>query len=168
MCGVHVGTQATRALCLGAIAWALFCVAWPLHSAMPAFFFGLIFAALFLGVAVAGWAPFQGMGLPPVAVPEQSWLRWLPLQLRLKVDTFWHDLVGMAEAGLVCMLPCFLVGFWFGHHAWLLLLTGIGFAPAYALARLSFPTIPNFASGQSWGEVFAGALVGAGLFTVFA
>lgn len=122
-------------------------------------------AALYIGVMISGWGPFQGMGLPSPGMPEQSWMRWLPEQLGLKVGTLAHDLVGMAEAGTVCMAPiAVLLGFLIGFKASAIMLgAGVGFAPCYLLARLNFPTIPNFAEGQSWGEVFAGALIGAAL-----
>ncbi|MFP5250233.1 MAG: hypothetical protein ACLGP3_10450 [Acidobacteriota bacterium] len=127
----------------------------------------LLAPAIFVGVAADGWQPFQEMGLP-VANPEASWLRWLPLHLGLRAGTFWHDFVGMAECGVLCLAPSALVGFAFGYHGLVALAAGLFFAPAYALARLGFPTIPNFAQGQSWGEIFAGAVVGAGLFLTFA
>lgn len=122
---------------------------------------------LFVGLMLSGWGPFQGMGLPAAGVPESSWLRWLPLILRLPKGTFWHDFAGMAQAGAVCMCFTYLFALRLGHHAWALLIAGVMFAPAYALARLNFPAIKNFAAGQSWGEVFAGAAVGAGLLLVF-
>jgi hypothetical protein len=160
--GVKVGTDATRALCA-----ALIALPFAAPNSLPVLLPAGLYIALFVGEMIAGWAPFQEMGLIPANMPEQSWLRWLPLHLGLKIDTFWHDFVGMAEAGVFFMLPMFIVGLWCGHHAWLLLLAGLGFAPAYAAARLNLPAIPKFAEGQSWGEVFAGAIVGAGLFVVF-
>ena len=130
---------------------------------LPPFWFVFGWAALFLGLIIGGWAPFQEMGLQPINMPEPSWLRWLPEQLGLKIGTLAHDFVGMAEAGFFVMLPLALLlaaHREFGGAA-VMLAAGLGFAPAYLLARLNFPTIPNFAEGQGWGEVFAGALVGA-------
>lgn len=125
----------------------------------------LVPVALYIGVLISGWGPFQGMGLPSPDMPEQSWMRWLPEQLGFQIGTLAHDFVGMAEAGVVCMAPlAALLGILIGFKAAAIMLgAGIGFAPCYLLARLNFPTIPLFAEGQSWGEVFTGALIGAAL-----
>jgi hypothetical protein len=121
--------------------------------------------ALFAGLTIGGWGPFQGMGLPSPSMPEQSWLRWLPERMGFKTGTLAHDFIGMVEAGILCMAPLALVvGFTQGFVAYAILISaGAGFAPCYLLARRGFPSIPNFAEGQSWGEVFTGALIGAAL-----
>jgi hypothetical protein len=161
--GVNIGTSATR------IAAALL-MALIFYVATRSYWgFGLA-PCLFAGMSVAGWGPFQGMGLEqdPGYVPEKSWLRWLPEQLGLKPGTFFHDFVGMAEAGAVCVLPSALFVAWL--NGWslaaflLVIFAGLGFSVAYTLAKLiPFPTIPRFAEGQAWGEVLAGALLGAAL-----
>ncbi len=158
--GWDPGTDGARAIAAVLIPLALALL--TQHAALM-----VLSVPLMLGLLVDGWGPFEGMGLQPTSMPERSWLRVLPIHLGLPEGTFWHDFVGIAEAGVVCMLPAFIAAVWLGQHSWVLLLAGLGFAPSYALARLGFPTIPNFASGQSWGEIFAGAVVGAGFFIVF-
>lgn len=164
--GVHVGTQTTRALCAAAISL----MALP---GEPALICALVFAALWCGLAATGWGPFQGDGASSrvVLTPQRSWLRWFPRSLGLVEGSMAYDSVGLLMAGLVCMAPLAIVcGYAFG---WSLLpigaplVAGAAFPIPYAIARLRLPTIPNFADGQSWGEVGAGILVGAALGFVF-
>lgn len=161
LAGVTIGTQTTRIASAALMAGCLCLLTrhWIVLGFAPCFFAGWI---------AGGWGPFQGMGLEADAafVPERSWLRWLPEQLGLKAGTVFHDLVGMAEAGVIAMAPSALfVGYlahWIGMEWLLVVFAGIGFAPCYLAARLiAFPTIPKFAQGQSWGEILTGALVGA-------
>ena len=167
--GVVLGTDEAR----GFRAWAAVpfailaylppCVlpdAWP--AAAP--------LCIYIGVLIGGWGPFQGMGLPAVGAPEDSWLRWLPERLGLKVGTLAHDYFGMTESGLLCMAPLaiLVVAFGANHFLAFSLIAGAGllFAPAYLLARAGFPTVPRFVQGQAWGEIFVGAVVGAALLGV--
>ncbi len=151
--GFSLGTDFARAIraCLGAI------LCWrfgrPGLAEIP---------AIFLGVCIAGWGPFQGMGTES-GIPEPSWKRWLPRTLGFAENTMPHDFVGMAECGLICMAAPAAVAGWLAgwHGAVILLVSGLLFAPAYLLARLPWPVIPRFARGQEWGEVFAGGIVGA-------
>jgi len=152
--GLSFGTDAARAI--RAAIGLIFC--------LPYGWYGLVAVpALFLGVCIAGWAPFQGMGQLPASAPEQSWKRWLPELLGLPVSTLAHDFIGMSECGVICMVPvatvlAILAG---PPLAAIILASGLLFAPAYLLARLPWPTIPRFATGQEWGEVFTGAMLGA-------
>ena len=164
--GVRVGTQVTRVICCMLIGSPLAAA----HATTIAS--GAVAGALFGGMVEAGWGPFQGMGLAaPGVAPEASWMRALPLLIGLRVGTFWHDFVGMAQAGLMCMagvaIVCGIVTHWAPLSIVAPLAAGAAFPVAYALARLRLPTIPNFAAGQSWGEVGAGILVGAALGFVF-
>jgi hypothetical protein len=161
--GLNVGTQATRIASAVLMAGFLYLLTrhWIVLGFAP---------CLFVGWILGGWGPFQGMGLEadPGFVPEKSWLRWLPEQLGLKPGTVFHDLVGMAEAGVIAMAPSGLfvayLTHWTGLYWLLVVFAGIGFAPCYLAARLlPFPTIPKFAQGQAWGEVLTGVLVGAAL-----
>ena len=124
--------------------------------------------AVFAGLVEGGWAPFQEMALMPADMPEASWMRWLPERLGFKIGTLGHDFIGMMLAGYVCMAPlAMLVLLTAGLYGCVvLLLAGLGFAPCYLLARLNFPAVKNFAEGQSWGEVFVGALIGAALMLI--
>lgn len=125
-------------------------------------FFLLVFPALFVGVCIGGWGPFQGMGLPVSGKPEPSWKRWLPNALGFKAGTLMHDFIGMMQSGLCCMAPLAGLYVCFDHvAAFGIMLVGLGFAPCYLLGRLPLPTIPRFATGGEWGEVFTGAMIGA-------
>ncbi len=164
--GIDVGTQATRALCSGAI-----CL---LAAAGAGLMVDLLaFVALWVGLGATGWGPFQGDGLsaPLPLTPERSWLRWFPRALGLVEGTMAYDTVGLCMAGLVCMAPLALVcGYasaWRPLSISAPLVAGALFPVPYAIARLGLPSIPNFASGQAWGEVGAGILVGAALGFVF-
>jgi len=124
--------------------------------------------ALFLGVCIGGWGPFQGMGLPAPYSPEASRLRWLPERMGFAVGTVAHDFIGMAEAGALCMTPLAALLAWRADWAAVAILFGGGLlcAPSYLLARTIPWYVPKFAQGQAWGEVFAGAVVGAALLGV--
>lgn len=123
----------------------------------------LLVPALFGGICVAGWGAFQAMGLNWLGfAPENSWEALLPRLFKFEAGDFWFDFLGMIQAGLLCMLPVAVVASCITlHPAWLLLVVGIGFAPCYALARIMPLRIPKFATGQDWGEVFVGAMLGA-------
>lgn len=158
--GIKVGTQVTRivfAFAFASMLAAMIGAAWP---AMLAPF-------IFIGVATAGWGPFQGLGLPAPSPPEKSWMRWLPLRLGLPIGSLAHDAVGLMEAGLCFMTPsaAFL---WYrvGAHSGLLcLVAGLLWPVAYGIPRvIPLPSIRGFAVGQAWGEVFSGALAMAALF----
>lgn len=133
----------------------------------------LIMPAIFIGLLLSGWGPFQGMGTEDVPgyVPETSWLRWLPQRLGLAPGSYWHDWLGMTQAGVVCLAPSAVVVAWVAHWAtvpWVMVLAcGAAFGEAYTLARAGLPTIPKFVTGQAWGEIFAGVLVGASIGAVF-
>ena len=158
--GVNIGTQCTRVICGLMMARPLFLVV--------GLWVYLIAFAIFAGLAITGWEEFQGMGTETgdlLTEKPKYWMRWLPGALGFSVGTIPYDMLGMAQAGLVCMVPVALaVGFVRPWSAMLICLgAGVGFAPCYLLARLNFPTIPNFAQGQAWGEVFTGALIGTAL-----
>ncbi len=166
LAGVDIGTGWTRAWC-----GLLMSVGWIPILGASAFF---LEATIFIGLSITGWEEFEGMGTETgylVSEKPGYWMRWLPIKLGLLPVTIPYDLLGMAQAGLVCMAPTALLAAWLsGWHvmpAIIMLLCGLGFGPAYLLARLPLPAIPNFAHGQSWGEVFTGALIGAALVLAF-
>jgi hypothetical protein len=126
--------------------------------------FGLLLVpALFLGTVIGGWGAFEAMGLNWLGFePENSWEGRLPKLLGFKPGDFWFDFFGMAEAGTLCMMPLAFADSCLAQRPeYLLLLIGLGFAPCYALARVIPWKIPRFATGQDWGEVFVGAMLGA-------
>jgi len=162
--GINPGTQGARALCglaLGVPSGGMITPWW--HAALVA-------PAILIGLMICGWEEFQMMGTGGALETEKPnyWPRWLPGALGLKIGTMPYDMVGMAEEGLLCMFPCMLaLIFWYDLRVLWLAAAGFCFSFAYALARvLPMPTIPRFASGQAWGEVFTGALVGAALMLV--
>jgi hypothetical protein len=149
------GARALRSLCALVLAAAYF--PWGL-LAVP---------LLFLSLLVGGEGAFQGMGLPvpPGQLPESSWMRWLPEALGFKYATLPHDAIGMLEVGIVMAAPIsallfFLGGPWPASAA---LLAAPLFPLSYMLARLVPWSVPNFAAGQAWGELFAGFALGAAL-----
>jgi hypothetical protein len=133
----------------------------------------LLIPAIFIGLLMAGWGPFQGMGTEDVPgyAPEKSWLRWLPDRLGLAPGSYWHDWVGMTQAGVVCVAPSAIVVAWVAHWTTMpplmVLVCGAAFGEAYTIARAPLPSIPKFVTGQSWGEVFAGMLFGASIAAPF-
>lgn len=133
----------------------------------------LLVPAVLIGLVLAGWGPFQGMGTEnvPGYLPERSWLRALPRALGLQAGTYAHDLLGMIQAGLVCVAPAALLVAWVSHWTVsfpaLVLAAGAGFGAAYSVARIGLPTIGKFVTGQAWGEVLAGAGFGAALAAAF-
>lgn len=154
--GIRLGTDTARAIYAVPMGAAL-AIASHHFSAF------LLAIPLFVGLLITGWGPFQGMGLKAPTTPEKSWMRWLPNLLGLKTGTVGQDAFGLAEAGLVFMLPVALVCGWF-YGQFIVILAGLLWPVAYGIPRLvSLPTIPNFASGQSWGECFTGAFAGIAL-----
>jgi len=154
--GINLGTDPARLLRSLLALIFLTALWWPYALAL--------LVALFVGICIGGWGPFQGMGLLAFGKPESSWKRWLPERLGLPIGTIAHDFIGMAESGLSCIAPMILVMAGLGHYAAVgyLACLGLGFAPCYLVARLIPWSIPRFASGQEWGEVFVGAMLGAG------
>jgi hypothetical protein len=124
---------------------------------------------IFIGLIVTGWGPFQGMGLPSVTPPEQSWLDWLPTKLGLKVQGYLYCAVGMLECGFVFVAPMILILLLagFGVNVLTLLAMSPLFVIAYSLPRvINFPSIPKFATGQEWGEIFVGFFLALILLTI--
>jgi hypothetical protein len=132
--------------------------------------YSILVLGIFFGLTISGWGPFQGFGLPSPYAPEKSWLAWLPIKLGFSVDTLQYCLVGMIENGLIFVLPSLimLLVFGFGIHMLLLLLMMVFFPTAYAIPRfLSLPSIPKFASGQEWGEIFVGIFLAFVLLLIY-
>lgn len=158
--GLNPGTDGARAIGAAMIGLPLALLAhdWRVLAVVP---------AIMLGLMLTGWGPFQGMGTEGDAVPERSWMRWLPKHMGLRPDHFGEDFVGMMEAGIGAVAPAALISLWFGAGCGGASILGagfIGFPLAYTLALIGFPTLPRFARGQSWGEVGAGMVLGAALF----
>lgn len=114
------------------------------------------------GLMLTGWGPFQGMGLEDVPgyKPEASWLRWPPHEIGLRDGSIGMDVMGMAEAGFLCMSLSALVVAWLTWPPSVTPLAVVGagvlFPIPYLIARfVPLPRIPRFASGQAWGEVGA-------------
>jgi hypothetical protein len=103
-------------------------------------------AALWLGMAVAGWG--HAMDIGRVA------------------GTRWRDAVLMSGWGVVAAGPAALLMGALGVGPWALMAAGLLFGPIYALAwhlpRL--PRAPGFAEGPTeWAECAVGAAIGAAL-----
>ena len=158
--GLSLGTDGARggfALAVAALMMLVLHAVWPWPLA----------ATMFVGLIVTGWGPFQGFGIVTKLVAEKSWMRWLPERLGFWPGTWEHDAIGLAEAGVVFLAPTAL---WIGWavsplHGLLFLAFGLLWPVAYAIPRVVLlPPIPRFASGQAWGEVFSGAILGVALF----
>lgn len=163
--GIDPGTNGMRAFACAMIAGPLFFV-YPHYLTILT-----LWVCLTVGLMLTGWEEFQMMGLGGPLETEKPtfWMRKLPNLLGLTVGTVVYDSVGMAEAGIVAMLPAVLgLWYWFHWSSLRLLLVGSLFFVPYIIARfIPFPKIPDFAQDASWGEVFVGLLVGAGLLCVF-
>lgn len=169
--GIDPGTQGARTMCAVLITMAAVLM---VDRAAAPFEWSLcaIGVAIAMGLDLSGWGPFQGMGIPAPVAPEKSWLRWLPLRLGLPVGSIGHDVIGMAQAGIVCLAPLALDAAWHDCWTWqpaaMTFAAGALFPVPYLLARfIPFPAIPRFASGQAWGEIGAGALVGGAILLGF-
>ena len=163
--GINPGTNGMRAIACAMIAAPL------LYLNHHYLIILSLWVALTVGLMLTGWEEFQMMGVGGSLETEKPgfWMRKLPNLLGLKMGTVLYDSVGMGEAGVVAMFPAtFALAFWFGIPSLRLLVVGSLFWLPYVIARfVPFPTIPRFAQGASWGEIFVGMLVGAGLLCVF-
>lgn len=162
--GINPGTDGARLGC-GVLS------AGVLYLASHQWQAGLLAVSELVGLMLTGWGPFQGMGLEKGQIPERSWLRWLPLAVGFARETIPHDMLGLAQAGIVCVAPSAVICAWVAHWGWrapvAVLAAGALFPLAYLIARIGLPRVPDFAKGQAWGEVGAGMLFGAGLGYVF-
>ena len=121
---------------------------------------------VFVGLALTGWWPFQGFGIVAKLVAEKSWMRWLPECRGFWPGSVMHDTVGLMQAGVVFMAPTALfLGYVCSPASGLRFIAfGLLWLIAYAIPRVVLlPPIPRFAKGQSWGEVFSGAIFGVAL-----
>lgn len=163
--GIDPGTNGMRAIACAAIAAPLLVLNHHYLIILA------LWIALTVGLMLTGWEEFQMMGVGGDLETEKPtfWMRKLPNLFGLKMGTLTYDLVGMGEAGMVAMFPATLaLTYWFGAPALRLLAVGALFFMPYVIARfVPFPTIPGFAQKASWGEVFVGMLIGAGLLCVF-
>ena len=145
--GLPPGTTRARLACAGAMAL-------PLLVVTPWWDCIAVAAALYLGMALAGWGGAMDIG-------------------RVSGDR-WGDTLEMSMWGLFAMMPIAIVVAGVAGRAgmplvgaWLLMpLVGPLFGPIYALAwhvpRL--PDVPRFAGGPTeWAEVACGAVLGLAL-----
>lgn len=159
--GFPYGTQATRAVCCSAIALPLLALlGWWAVAVAP---------LLMAGLLITQWEEFEDMGGGPRALELERlgyWMRWLPNLLGLQPGTYWHDFLGMVQAGIVCMAPATMAAAAAGAAWWWPLLAGAAFSLVYTVPRLVvLPLVPRFAVDREWAEVGAGMLLGAALWT---
>lgn len=178
--GINPGTQGARAACGLLMAPPL---AWLHHD----WWLMLLAPALWIGLAICGWSPFQAMDS---GKPGDRWsplgllLDYTPTGLRISRKpwrlhitnglrsgiTPWRCYIGMALSGIVCMAPSgAVIGWdWEPVRGVSVALGGAGFSPLYLAAyRLGLPYTEGvgfFDWTTAWAELFVGALVGALLF----
>lgn len=135
------GGQVARIVCAAAIA-APAALTDPLLAL-------LLWLALFTGMVAAGWG--DAMDIGRIAGQRMT------------------DAALMAGWGLVAVAPAAALAWWWGG-AWLwLAVAGLAFGPIYALLWWvsdvrGLPAVPRLAAGPTeWGEVVAGAMIGAAL-----
>jgi hypothetical protein len=168
---INIGTQLTRLLtsalmggflCLGAYTGIFHAVSYITYIKIMS-----LIISLTAGYIIAGWAPFQGMNnTQGDNATEKSYLEIIP-NLLFTPQTIAWKVAGMSLAGFVCLLPAtttYALLFNFNFKAILFALIGLLFGPAYYLAsKLSLP-INNFTNEKmTYGEVFAGFVIGLSL-----
>lgn len=164
---INVGTNVTRLLTMSILgaSISIFLGSWIL--------FPLISIALVLGLILAGWGPYMGMGRH-TRPAESSWIDFFPKMFKLIKGTRAWDFAGLSFCGFILFLPIF-IAMSFLFNAFLLILLpifSILFASSYALAEKlplhKFPIIPNFVScftdsrvyqHEEWSEMFVGVVV---------
>ncbi len=121
-------------------------MALPLLTILPVVPVIQVAAALWLGMALAGWG--DAMDIGRVA------------------GSRWGDAIAMSAWGVVVALPAAIVTAGLGGQAWPLLVAGVLFGPIYALAwhLPHLPDVRGLAAGPTeWAEVACGAALGAAL-----
>lgn len=168
---IKVGTQVTRLLTTSFLALnvALITGNWIL--------FPLITIALMIGLIVAAWGPYMGMGhhaTPAVA----SWIDIFPKSFKLIKHSRQWDFVGLTACGFILFFLLTVISSYIINPLILLALPmySLAFAGCYAVASKlplhKFPIIPGLVScftetrvyqHEEWAEVFVGLLVGIAL-----
>ena len=156
--GINMGTQVTRFVTGILLSLPLLLI----HSTL--FFPSLLILAILLGLILAGWGPFMGMGVHTIT-PSSTWLSIFPKLLGLTPQSFSWDFVGMFFCGIVLILPCVLAFNALGINLWSLAIVP-SFAMLFAVIYLIFskisslPLISNFASNaEEWSECGVGILI---------
>lgn len=159
--GINIGTTVTRLACTFLLAVPLAFIVQK-FSLSPSFLIipATVFIGLYVGLALTGWGPYQGMGIANGDPPEPSWMNWLPTKLGFSENTIAFDGTGMAEAAVILVVPLVLLQvFLVSWHTVALLDIIILLPVAYIIPR--FVPLPawKYATGQEWGEVFSGLFI---------
>lgn len=174
--GVHIGTNATRALTGVLLAGPVALIA------MSPALFGLLIAAITVGLMAAGWGNYMGMG-NHVRVNPMQWSDWPARLLHLKPESVLWDCMGMT----ITVLPMFtFIALSFGimHGTPMLALVAVTgavlFTSVYwAISRIALTQLPTLLgtpgngiiAGQAhepWSEFGAGIVVGLTLLVLVA
>ena len=137
--GLPEGTTRARLACAAAMTL-------PLLAVAPWWDIIFVAAALYLGMACAGWGDAMDIG-------------------RVSGSRL-GDAIAMSGWGVVAILPTTILVAGVGGDWTLLLIAGLLFGPIYALAWYlpRPPNVPRFAAGPTeWAEAACGALIGLAL-----
>lgn len=168
---ISIGTNATRLLTTSYLALGVSLVAadWIL--------FPVLTLSLMVGLVVAGWGPYMGMGRHSVPAAS-TWIDVFPKILRLSKSTKQWDFVGLTACGFILFLPMMIAAAILVNPLALaaLPILSLAFAGCYALASIlpleKFPVVPGLVNcfnearvyyHEEWAELFVGIVVGLAL-----
>lgn len=165
---IHMGTTVTRLVSAALISLPL--ALWTGNLIL----IPLITVGLWLGLVMAGYGPYMGMGDHAIT-PAPTWINFFPRLFGFEPYSIKWDFAGMWFCGL--LLSMFVVAgyVWLDHHWWSLLwipLSGFGFAGIYLLASKVpdhlWPVWPGFTAKEHevFGELGYGLFVGAMLLSL--
>lgn len=159
---IHMGTTVTRLVSSLLISVPL-AVYWGLWSLIP-----LITIGMWLGLVLAGYGPFMGMGSHAFP-PARTWIEFFPRLLGLAPQSVGWDTAGMWFCGVLLYLPVVLGYCWLASN-WLLLLgvplAAAAFAGSYLIMskvpKDRLPIWPGFTAREHevFGEIFTGFATG--------
>jgi hypothetical protein len=173
--GVFMGTNVTRFVTgiLLAAPIAVLNDSWRLYPTLT--------AAITLGLMIAGWGSYMGMG-EHVRMNDLQWSDWPARLLRIKQESVLWDCIGMATV----ITPMFtLIVLSFGIITLNLNMVPVGMAGVvlftfayWTVSKIPLAKLPTLSNGkdnfivpqvhEAWAEVAAGSVIGLTLLTLSA
>lgn len=161
--GIFMGTNITRL-----VTGVLFAIPLVPLLSQPTLVACLLPLGILLGLIMAGWGPYMGMGNHGRS-PPSTWIDFFPRMLGCNpVHGVSWDIAGMAFCGFLVFAFC-SAAFAMVAAKWALLplavLASAGFSACYYLISLisldSLPILPKLAGKvhEEWSELACGALV---------